>query len=104
MPVGGINIFVFVIDISDVTFVSLSSVVGSDLEPSSALFRWVATQSGESAFGAVDADVNADGRVDVSLRYAIPAVGFDDNTVGLVIAGMASRAQQLTKTATQMFA
>lgn len=101
---SGLHIFVSSIDIADVTFVGLRTYVGSDLQPSPALYRWVATQAGESIVGALDADVTDDGLVTVTLQYFVPVDGFNDETVDVIVGGLSARAEALRETVTQMFA
>ncbi|WP_225755639.1 hypothetical protein [Actinotalea sp. Marseille-Q4924] len=101
---SGVHIFVSAIDLAGVSFVCLRASVGSDLQPSPALYRWVATQAGESIVGALDADVTEDGLVAVTLQYFVPVDGFNDDTVDVLVGAMCARAEGLKETVTQMFA
>lgn len=101
---SGTNVYASVVTLAGVPFVVLRAIVGSDLQPSPALYRWVATQAGESVVGGLDADVTEDGTVSVHLQYFVPMVGFDDDTVDVIIGSFSARADELVDTARQMFA
>lgn len=89
--------------VDDTPVVRISFRPGEDLEPSSALYRWVAVTAGKFTLGTLSASLTDEGRVDVWFRHSLFDSTLEPQDLTLVVTVLADSARELQREVTSLF-